>query len=340
MNRQDGKYRKKIYASQFKDVSDEQVIFDLFLLASVKYNSNTRGVKWLEVKLQDNTGFISGRIWADKIRSEYETMAGKPVFVKGTVNYYAGRPEITIEMLRVVKDGEFDLSEFCRMVEPAAVSKYIDLMRSMVSKIENGLLRDFVGHILTEETLQEMSTLPVDLHGHHNYRGGLLEHTFEVSWGAFFQTQATGPVRRYPVNKDLVSAGALLHDIDVIGRIMHNGYGYREKAFHGLIGSLPLYDILTAARAEAKLPDNLFAHLLHIIEASHETGVAKTAEAMAVRSANLLSIEYNRLEDTLWSCKTESGDCVWSRTMEREVYRFGKEKQDGDTDTPENSEAH
>ena len=100
MNRQDGKYRKKIYASQFKDVSDEQVIFDLFLLTSVKYNSNTRGVKWLEVKLQDNTGFISGRIWADKIRSEYETMAGKPVFVKGTVNYYAGRPEITIEMLR------------------------------------------------------------------------------------------------------------------------------------------------------------------------------------------------------------------------------------------------
>ena len=81
MNRQDGKYRKKIYASQFKDVSDEQVIFDLFLLTSVKYNSNTRGVKWLEVKLQDNTGFISGRIWADKIRSEYETMAGKPVFV-------------------------------------------------------------------------------------------------------------------------------------------------------------------------------------------------------------------------------------------------------------------
>lgn len=101
-----------------------------------------------------------------------------------------------------------------------------------------------------------------------------------------------------------------------------------------------MYDILTAARAEAKLPDNLFAHLLHIIEASHETGVAKTAEAMVVRSANLLSIEYNRLEDTLWSCKTESGDCVWSRTMEREVYRFGKEKQDGDTDTPENSEAH
>ena len=42
MNRQDGKYRKKIYASQFKDVSDEQVIFDLFLLTSVKYNSNTR----------------------------------------------------------------------------------------------------------------------------------------------------------------------------------------------------------------------------------------------------------------------------------------------------------
>ena len=65
MNRQDGKYRKKIYASQFKDVSDEQVIFDLFLLTSVKYNSNTRGVKWLEVKLQDNTGLFlaeSGQI--------------------------------------------------------------------------------------------------------------------------------------------------------------------------------------------------------------------------------------------------------------------------------------
>lgn len=339
MNRQEGKYHKKIYASQFKDVSDEQVIFDLFLLTSVKYNSNTRGVKWLEVRLQDNTGFISGRIWADKIRSEYENMAGKPVFVKGAVNYYAGRPEITIEMLRVVKDDEFDLGELCRTIDPAAASRYIELMRSMMSKIENNLLRDFVGHVLTEDTLQEMAILPVDLHGHHNYRGGLLEHTFEVSWGAFFQTQATAPVRRYPINKDLVSAGALLHDIGVLNRIMHNGYGYRERAFNGLIGSLPLYNILTATRSESKLPDDLFAHLLHIIEASHESGIAKTAEAMAVRNANLLSIEYNRLEDTLWSCKVKAGDSVWSRTLERDVYRFGKEDVDGDT-ASEDSEAH
>lgn len=326
MEKKDGKYRKTLFCSQFQTISDGEQVFDMFLLISVKYNSNTRGVKWLELKLQDNSGTISARVWADNIRSEYDSMEGQPVFVKGCVNFYAGRPEITVEMLRVVKDGEFELSELCRMVPEDIVNGDIHDMERLISSIKDESVRDFTVHILTKDRMLEMASLPVHLYGHHNYRGGLLEHTFEVAFGSYYHAKVTGAARRYPLDLDMIISGALLHDIAVINRIAHCGYGYRERAFSGIAGNFPLYEILAEARWQTGLSDMVFAHVSHIIEASHEDGVPKTAEAMMVRSANLLSIENNRLEDTLWSRRATCGDKVWSRVLERDVYRFGKEE--------------
>ena len=186
MRKDKGIYRKDLFCSQLRASCDGEVGLDIFLLSSVKYSSTSRGTKWLEVKLEDRTGSLPARVWTENIRQEYEDYEGKVVSVKGKINFYAGHPELRVELMRPLNDGEFLVDEVCRTLDEETIKNDTESIRTMMKKVGDDGLRGFVGKILNSENLDKMAVLPVHISGHHNYRGGMLEHTMEVAFGAYF----------------------------------------------------------------------------------------------------------------------------------------------------------
>lgn len=273
---------------------------------------------------------MPARVWTENIRQEYEDYEGKVVSVKGKINFYAGHPELSVELMRPLNDGEFLVDEVCRTLDEETVKNDTESIRTMMKKVGDDGLRGFVGKILNSENLDKMDVLPVHISGHHNYRGGMLEHTMEVAFGAYFHAKTTAAVRRQPVDYDILITGALLHDLVTLFQVRSRGYGFYRAPFDGLLNGSQAYEILSDARKEFRISDEAFAHLIHIIDASHEGAEAKTLEAMAVKSANALSIEMNRLEDTFRNTDLYNrGGALntYSRTLGREVYRFGRKDE-------------
>lgn len=308
---------------------DEEEILEVFLLDSVKYCSSRRQVKWLELRLQDSSGSISARVWGEHVRMEYQNMAGRLVLVRGKVHFYAGRPELAVEQIQEISEEKVDLNEIILQIPQEEAEKLEASVVTLIDKIQDDLLRQFVSEVLTQERIRKMSTLPVHVNGHHNFRGGMLEHTFEVAYGAYYHAKAVSLIRTQAVSLDMIIAGALLHDIGVFTLVGFQGYSCYRKPFDMLFGRFAGYELMIPAREKSGISSEIFAHLLHIVEASHDGEVIpKTMEAIAVRSANLLSIETRGLEDSFQNVDQyrNGATSTWSRILNREIYRLKGEE--------------
>ncbi len=326
MRKENGVYRKSFYCRDLEGCSDGERIFDIFLLSKMAYTSNIMAVKWFVLRLEDRTGSIRGKIWADKMKMEYESYEGQIVFVKGYINYYAGRPEVTVEQMEPVKEAEYDLGELCRALSPEKEEAYKKQMACITRKIVSENLRNYVEKILDEETVRKMAGLPVHLKGHHTYRGALLEHVCEVATAAYYQARTTDAVRENRYDLDLVIAGALLHDLASLVQYEAQGYRFKEKSSYKLAGRpYASFFMLDLARKEAPVDDGSFSQLLHVVDAAHERGPEPmTMEAMIVRSANILSAKLEQYENTCMVNSIygyHSEEILWSRELKREIYR-------------------
>ena len=329
MIKKDGKYRKELYCSQIQELADEESVVEVFLLDSVRYCSSSRQAKWLELKLKDSSGSISARVWGENIRMEYQKLEGNLVVVYGKIHFYIGRPELIVELLQEVPADAVELQEIILQISDEEAEKLELSIETMIGKVQDEGIRQYVSMLLNRERLEEMRNLPVHVNGHHNFRGGLLVHTFEVAFGAYYHAKAVSRIRTQYMDLDLVAAGALLHDIGVFNMVGYKGYSYCRKPLDAFMERTSGYELLYNAKKNC-ISDEVFAHLLHIIESSHSDGTSpKTMEAMTVRAANLLSIEIKGLEDSFRSADQYRNGAAytWSKILGREVYRLKR----GDT---------
>lgn len=131
---------------------------------------------------------------------------------------------------------------------------------------------------------------------HHNFTGGLLEHTLEVL------TYATGiaALDADPYDRELLVAGCLLHDLGKLDEYAPPPALGRspggELAYHLAYGSMRLGMAAQAARAAGgDIPDHVLWKLVHLIEQSHGAYRLDRArepvgkEALCLSSADLHS---------------------------------------------------
>lgn len=329
MKKEKGIYHKTFYCSDLGNCSDGDRIFDIFLLSDVRYCSNDRGIKWLDIKLDDRTGSMRAKIWSDRIKMEYEGFCGQIVIVSGKINYYAGNPQMSIEQMQLAKDGEFALSELVRTLGKAKIKMYIEQMLSMVEMIESKDIKQYVKCFINDEMLQNMAVLPVNLKGHHAYRGGLLEHVCEVVTMVYHQMKSTEPVRELKYDKDLALAAALLHDIGCLKCYSENGYSHSVENSARLLGNAHIsHAMLLDAKVKYSLNEDTYALLMHIIDASHGSVEPMTMEAMIVKSMNCLSAEIEMYENSCVQSELfmQKSDFIWSKDLKREISKVRRER--------------
>jgi 3'-5' exoribonuclease len=268
--------------------------------------------------LTDSSGkTVDYKFWGGRnegaVRTMYNSIkADSVVHVHGVVGFYRDMPQITTnepDVIEALEKGQYDESDFIKKPKKDINQMYDDLMKIIMS-IKNGGLQKLLLSIFEGNTVKEkFKTHPGAIEIHHNWVGGLLQHTLEVAKYCELSLEL------YPtMDRDLLLAGALLHDIgkldemEVTSRIKGSRKGQMS-------GHLVLGCILVAKKMdEFGIDDYTKDKLLHIIVSHHgeaDLGSPKEPifpEAVAVYRADGLSSKLAEITEYIEDNKNETED--------------------------------
>lgn len=219
------------------------------------------GKPYANLQVYDGTDQIMGRIWDcdGPIPGE-----GTVIKIDGVVSEYNGSPQVTISRWRSADSTEYDPAQFMPVYDGDRTDLVHNLLR-YIKGIEDASLQLLVQEIVTEKYPQEFYDAPAAVTHHHNYLGGLLEHTVSVTTIAAFLADS----QRQPINRDLVIAGAILHDIGKMKAYDWSGCTIERSADGKLIDHIPLGVMMLKPYLDEFADTDLAQHLLHIIVSHH-----------------------------------------------------------------------
>ncbi len=277
---------KQLFINQL--TKNQPVNEELFGINIVKHALDRNGKPYIDLELIDKTGTIKGKIWSDNLPyiDKSQLKEGNVVKITGTINEFNSKLQINITSLSKTED--FDLSDFI-----STTTKNIDLLmqdiQNTIDLIENPNLQNVLNEILQSHK-DEIMKSPAAKSIHHNYIGGLVEHIVEMLKISDIVTKL------YPeANKDIITAGIILHDIGKIYELEVNGFQINYTVKGKLLGHISLGLLLFHEIAKDKLEEKLYTQIEHIILSHHYTLefgspiTPKTLEAVIVAKIDDLS---------------------------------------------------
>jgi 3'-5' exoribonuclease len=187
------------------DLTPGFAVDDLFALRKVELREFPTG-KMIILEIGDQTGRIKGVIWSGSAEILKALSIGEVYRIKGTVTTYRNETQITIERAELEKN--FDPRDFL----PSGKYSTAELNGKLIQAIESVTDSDYnrlIGAVFTDEKFRQgfLSGVGGKL-WHHNYIGGLAEHTLSV-----FELCRGFAEQFKELDRDLLLSGALLHDI-------------------------------------------------------------------------------------------------------------------------------
>jgi 3'-5' exoribonuclease len=265
--------------STIADLAEDRVVEGVYAVARKRRLRTKAGSSYLALELVDPSGRIEGRVWNDVDLLDSRFGEGDAVRVLGRVERYRDRLQLDVRSIEAAP--ETDPAGFAPAMrrDPDELDGFLEYL---AGEIAHAGLRGLVQRILGDAELRRrLRALPAAPDGHHDYAGGLLEHTVGVA------TICRELCQLHPrLRADLVLAAALLHDV---GRTveLEPGPGFRQTPEGRLLGHVLLGVRLIEERA-GDLDAVARAELLHAVASHHDARAAKTAEAAVLYHANQL----------------------------------------------------
>src|SRR6266403_6023093 len=244
---------------------ENKVITSTFVVVSKQVKPKNTGEPYLALTLGDRSGQIEAKMW-DNVE-EFMDLFEQDDFlkIKGLINKYKNRFQLTIHKLHRMQDAEVDFSDYL-----PKTSKDIDeLWRTLtdfVGTFENPYLKSLVELFLADPEIAERYRIaPAAKTLHHAYIGGLLDHVVSLFRSCDLLC------RNYPqVNRDLLLTGAFLHDVGKIHELTYNrsfSYSTRGQLLGHMIIELEMLQTKLAQLPD--FPPNLKTLLEHLIISHH-----------------------------------------------------------------------
>jgi 3'-5' exoribonuclease len=299
-----------------------------FLLAQeVAFKTSAKGSEYLELKLADASGDLKAFLWDLRaIEGDMDKVAADAFLrVKGQISNYNGRTQLRLDKLRYAEDHEIgDFSRFFPTSQRPLEAMILEL-DAAVAGVGDPWIRRLLELLFVEDPLlrEAFCKAPAAKSLHHVYLGGLLEHTLSVL------DMAEKACAHYgEMNRDLVLAGVLLHDVGKTAELTyHRSFSYSDAG--NLIGHISM-EADWINQAVARIPDfpeELRLLILHIVLSHHgklEYGspvLPKTPEALLVHYLDDLD---GKLEAMFRSIRDDAGTGTWtpySRSLDRMFYK-------------------
>jgi 3'-5' exoribonuclease len=265
--------------STIAELAEDRIVEGVYAVARKRKLRTRGGAAYLALELVDPSGRIEGRVWNDVDLLEARFGEGDAVRVLGRVERYRNKLQLEVRSIEAAPDQDpAGLAPAMRR-DPDELEGFLEFL---AREIADKALRAMVTGILDDtEIRRRLRALPAAPDGHHDYAGGLLEHTVGVA------TICRELCQLHPrLRSDLLLAGALLHDVGRTAELTP-GPGFRQTAEGRLLGHVHLGVRLIEERAVGLEPAAC-AELLHAVACHHDARAAKTAEAAVLYHANQL----------------------------------------------------
>ncbi len=247
-----------------KELAPDQIITSSFLVHTKEIRQKRTGEPYLSLSLGDRTGELEAKMW-DNVAEVMETFERDDfVKVKGLIQIYHNRPQLTIHKMRRLKDSEVDFADYFPSSERDPAEMWREL-RQILAGMRNRHLKALVDALLDDEEIgRRYRTAPAAKQIHHAYLGGLLEHVLSLA------RMAQLAAAHYRVDADLVLTGVVLHDLGKIYELSYDrGFSYTSEGQllgHMIIALRLVGDKL---RSIPRFPDRLRNLVEHMIISHH-----------------------------------------------------------------------
>ncbi len=249
-----------------------------------KSSQSANGSWFVRGTLEDPSGAIGFICFnAESVARIKELTEAVPAVVSGQVqaDRYGGEGKLQfladyIDLLPPGKDVSHLLPAASKDME-----EYKKKFLKLVAGVSRPPLRELLGEIFSGSRWERFIRNPAAKRFHHAYIGGLLEHSVDVAEMAL-AVAATVP----GVDRDMVIAGALLHDIGKTEEISADiGFSYTETGH--LLGHITAGALIVeaAARQVQFLSEAERKSLLHIVLSHHGSRDKGSPVGCATREA-------------------------------------------------------
>src|SRR5207245_100372 len=196
---------------------ENKIITSSFVVTIKQVKPKKTGEPYLALTLADRCGQIEAKMW-DNVEDAIDTFEQEDFLkVKGLLNKYKNRFQITIHKVRRLADSEVDFADYL-----PKTTKDIDelwrILQGLVGSFHDAHLKALVQSFMEDpEIALKYRSAPAAKTLHHAYIGGLLDHVVSLFRSCDLICG------NYPqVNRDLLLTGAFLHDIGKIHELAYN----------------------------------------------------------------------------------------------------------------------
>ena len=283
-----------------KDFKAGSKIIQPALVRVQKIGNSSNGGVFARGLLEDNSGRIPFICFEAGLVDKLRQLEGAEAFmVSGAVDINKFSNDMALQVVVQKFDNLLPEDDITNLLPKGNFNEqeYITRLQNLIKTVRNPGLRALLETIFSGNLYDKFIMNPAGMRMHHAYIGGLLQHSVDVAGIAIALAEQIGNV-----DKDLVVAGALLHDIGKLREISSQiGFPYTNEG--RLLGHIAMSIIIVQeAAAKLKLPSARLEQLQHILLSHHgdnEKGSpveCATKEAFIVHYADEINAIMNQFD--------------------------------------------
>lgn len=195
---------------EFKKINEIEAgekIDGFFLIKSIELKTSANNKRYLDLNLCDNTGEMNAKLWEYEEGDEKKYTSGSLIKVRGSVSIWNSTLQLKIEKIREANSSdEVNVEDFVPVAPLEADFMYNEILK-YANNMKNISIKSIVLAILKEKQIKLMH-YPAAKKNHHAIKSGLLYHVLTMLNAG----EKLCEVYTF-INKDLLYAGIILHDI-------------------------------------------------------------------------------------------------------------------------------
>jgi 3'-5' exoribonuclease len=250
-------------------ISNEKEVTDFFMVKSIGLKLGANKKQYLDISLGDKTGEISGKKWdvSDDELMELQTInEGDLVKIRAQVTEWNGTKQLRVMRIRKISGDEgLDLREFIKAAPEAPEEMFKYLMDASEAMTDEDLKRLCV--LSLNQGKEKLMYYPAAQRNHHAEMAGLLYHVKRMLMTAERVCQVYDNLDR-----DLLYAGVILHDMEKLHEINANEWGISDGySFEGnMLGHIIQgIKVLDKQMEELRFPKEKAIMVEHMILSHH-----------------------------------------------------------------------
>lgn len=310
-------------------LGDQEKVDQVFLVSEKQLRTNRNGNLYLQVRLSDRTGSVTGMLWNANDHVYGSFANGDFLRTQGTAQVYNGALQMILNRLERVDPATVDQADFITVAEQE-IAKLTGKLSNLLRGMRNVHLRNLAETFLADAAfMSQFTAAPAGVKNHHAYKGGLLQHVVQL----MELCQSVAP--HYPdLDADVLLMGAFLHDAGKIEELTYErDLGYSDSGQligHVVIGVLLLEEKLreTQKLSGEEFPRELGLRLKHMIlshQGEYEYGSPKlpmTLEAIALAYLDDLDAKMHSVGQLLRDdANTDSAWTPYQVHMQRKFFK-------------------